>query len=53
MGVPKKELKSCAPNELLGSEDVCFCGTDKDKENLKTAGSPGHVDLKHICIPFD
>jgi len=51
--VPNQELKSCTPNNHLGVQDICFCGIENDKEKLKTIGSSGFVNLKHICVPLD
>jgi len=51
--VPNKELKSCTPDEQLDVNEVCFCGTENDKENLKNTWLSSFVPLKHICVPLD
>jgi len=51
--VPNEELKSCAPNRESSVDEVCFCGTEKDKKKLQDDGNEGFVDLKHICVPLD
>jgi len=50
--VPNEELKSCVPNGESSIEEVCFCGSEKDKDHLKKNGSQNFVDLKHICVPL-
>jgi len=53
--VPNEQLKSCAPNRESSVEEVCFCGSEKDKKKLQDDaydGNHGFVNLKHICLPL-
>jgi hypothetical protein len=52
--VQNEELKNCIPNEETGVSDVCFCGTEQDKEKMKNSQKEEEelVNLNHICIPL-